>query len=283
MKWLGYSAYTHNVKSSPEVERPTAKRRIYKIDPIVEALCQFTFSLPTEGWISVPFRLQEKLKSQFPSEPVGEGQPVFPPGGNFSQNQAGIQFVVGMGVPGRIRFKSADEKSVLLVSQGVISVGSLQPYSGWETFERQICDVLNAFSELSDGNFALERIGLRYINRVGAPIEDISEFFEVRPLSFGQLDLKPKQFISRSELGFADDPGKVLIATFAKGVDPSSENSVILDLDVVAQGLEGISTVQQVMSKVVELRAIEKSAFEAAITERSRQELFGGYVEEGNV
>lgn len=256
-------------------------RRIYAKNPIVEALCEFRFSAPTEGWIFVPYRLHEKLADLFPSEPTTDA-PAFAPtvGGVLGQAIPSVQVVVGIGGSGRIKMASADGKSTLIASSQSLAVNMLDPYSGWERFSETLKRVLAAFTELTNGEFSIERIGLRYINRVSTPVKKVSDYFSLSPLSFDGLDLVPATFVSRSELKFSEDGARVLIATFAKGVEASVGDSVILDLDVVAQGLTDVNDSRKAFDIVLELRDVEKRAFESAITEKARLDLFGGYVEE---
>lgn len=260
---------------------PGFSRRIYENNPIAEATCEFRFSSPSDGWLFFPYRLQEKLTDLFPSEATTDSQ-AFPPAVNGVPGMSGspVQVLVGMGNPNRIKIASEDGKSMLIAAPHSLAISVLEPYSGWEYFSEAIKRLLAAFAELTNGDFSVERVGLRYINRVNAPVDNVSEFFSLKPLSFDGLDVTPNTFVSRSELKFSEIGGRVLIATFAKGLEVSFGESVILDLDVVAQSLSDVKTPEKAFDVVLELRDVEKRAFEAAITERTRLELFGGYTEE---
>jgi uncharacterized protein (TIGR04255 family) len=223
--------------------------------------------------------LYQKLGDRYPTEPVADSPAFFPP------SVPGLQLLVGSGVPGRVRLSTKDGLGFLFIVQPAISINCLRPYPGWETFLERITEALVAFSEIHP-QFEIERIGLRYINRLDASMENLPEYFDVRPLNFSAMNLNLANFVCRSEMLFEGDPKRLLIATFGS-VRPvvGAEQApplFTLDLDTIGQSLEGITSVEAALNVVNDLRLIEKRAFEAAITEKARTELFGGYESKGN-
>jgi uncharacterized protein (TIGR04255 family) len=229
----------------------------------------------------------DRLNHRYSAEPIQEGQPMPVPGNPLAGPVPGLQMqmVFGIGVPGRVRLSSPDQKSLLLISPNAISVSVLDPYPGWELFSQSIKEALDAFSSIATGPISVERIGLRYINRVDSSVTSLADFFNLKPLSFGELSLVPKNFVSRSELLVHGQSDRLVIATFstassqATGTTVDSLPGIILDLDVVAQNLDEGTGLDQGWELVKELRDIEKQAFEAAITDTARDELFGGFEE----
>jgi len=61
-------------------------------------------------------------------------------------------------------FKSSDDKSLVQLQSNLLTVNVLCPYSGWDSFKPKINSAFDKFSSL--GDFRLQRIGLRYINRL---------------------------------------------------------------------------------------------------------------------
>lgn len=261
--------------------RLSGSRKVYDKDPIHEALCEFHFNQPSEGWVAMPFKLQDRLRSHYPTDPVRDNQAIqIPFAGGGGPEVIGMPIAIGMPSPGRLRFVGSDSRDLLLVSPGVVGVSAVAPYAGWPALKGRVGETLGAVREIADGNFSISRIGVRYINRVVAPVEAVGEFFELSPLSFGEVNLTTKSFVSRSEMRIGDDEDRVLIAMFATAFDSAGERFLVLDLDVIAQNLEGVETVDAALDLVEELRVFERRAFEAAIKERARMELFGGYREE---
>ena len=256
-------------------------RKIYAKDPIHEALCEFHFSQPSDGWIAMPFKIQERLRSQYPNDPISDVQ-AMPVPMSVGPQMIGAPITLGMPNSGRLRFVGEDNRNLLLVSQGLIGVSAVAPYAGWPVLKERVEEALRAVSEVCKDKFSISRIGVRYINRVVAPVESVGDFFELTPLSFGEVDVTTKSFVSRSEMRVGDDDNRVLIAMFATAFDASGSKSVILDLDAIAQNLGDVVTVEQAMDLVEELRVFERQAFESAIKESARIELFGGYSEEND-
>lgn len=259
-----------------------APRRVYNSDPILEAVCEVRFSVPTEGWAVLPGQLFERLRDRYPAEPTYETFPPLPvpaPPPGPSGAPGGLQVLLGPVGSGRVRLASSDGNSQLLVGPGVLGISVMKPYPGWPVFRANIEAALRAFAEVTNDQFSVQRIGLRYINRVETTLDGLN-FFNVRPLSFGTMPLHNETLISRSELMFTDVADRLLVATFGL-TSPleHSEGSLVLDLDVIAQNLSEVDTTEAALALIQELRTLEREAFEATITEDARREIFGGYEE----
>ncbi len=264
---------------------PDILRRVYRNDPIQEAVCEIRFRLPEEGWAVLPGQMFDRLRREYPAEPTQEGLPAIlpPPQEASSSMPLGMQVVIGQGLPGRVRLSDPTGSRLLLISPRLLGINSLRPYDGWEQFSGRVRQAMAVLSEVVSA-FDVERIGLRYINRLTVPSTQLDKYFDVRPLSFGDLPLVNNNFLCRSELSIRDQPNRLLIGTFGSGIsDPSEVDAssdsrpFVLDLDALAQNLEGVSTVNAVMDVLTELRSIERAAFESAITETARTDIFGGY------
>ena len=77
----------------------TGERKIYRNDPIQEALCEIRFVKPDKGWALLPGQLFERLKDEYPSEPTqDENFGGFGPLG--AGNNAPFQVRIAQGIPG---------------------------------------------------------------------------------------------------------------------------------------------------------------------------------------
>jgi uncharacterized protein (TIGR04255 family) len=252
-------------------------RRVYNVDPIQEALCEVRFRSPTKGWAVVPGQLYERLRTRFPAEPEQEGQrqalQFKTPGGPAAE------IVMSQG-PGAIRLQSDDGNTRLRVSQGALSVHVLPPYPQWPEFSTIIREVLDAFDDVSSEVIDVERIGVRYINRIAGPshASEISSYFVVAPLAFPGVDVTLHNFLGRTEHQVGDDPNRKLIATFASTQSDDDTPAFMLDLDVIAENLTDVCDVDAAMDIAGQLRDIERDVFEASITNEAR-DAFGGYKE----
>ena len=252
-------------------------RRIYRVDPIQEALCEVRFRRPTKGWPLIPGQLFEHLRAEFPSEPEHEGRQRALRFGAPEGPKAEI--MLSQGSPG-VRLQSEDGLRRLRISEGALSVHVLAPYPQWPAFSELIRSVLAAFELVASDEVDVERVGLRYINRVVGPkhASEISEYFAVAPLSFPGIEVQLENFLGRTEHQVGDDPNRKLIATFASTQGDDGEPAFVLDLDVIAHGLSGAVNTSVVMDVVEELRATEREVFEASIKDSART-AFGGYEE----
>ena len=252
-------------------------RRVYRNDPIQEAICEFRFREPQGNWPILPGQMYEQLKDIYPAQAAQAplmSTDVTPPAAPF-----GFQVMVGQIPVGMVRLTNDDETAALLVGAGNIAVMSRRPYGGWEAFSSTIRRVLSTFSETVRGEFVLDRVGVRYVNRLDVSMESLEKFFDIRPLNIAEVPLNLRNFVARSELNVEGDTGRLVIATFASAVKDNRPEGFILDIDTIAQDLQGIDEVEPALGVVDELHRLEKSVFEASIREATRVEVFGGYEE----
>ncbi len=160
-------------------------RRKYKYSPINEAVCEFRLS-PEIPWdMTFPGLLFGAAKSKFPEKEQIPDLPSSP-------------IVLSHGQPqklklqsNKISFYTKDRKGFIQVGNHTVSIHRLKPYPNWEDFKPDIKFIFNEVVNLI-GDFKLQRIGLRYINKIEIPEATInlSDYFQFLP-SFGN-DLKPK-------------------------------------------------------------------------------------------
>lgn len=234
----------------------TAERRRYKNPPIEEALVEFHFAAGHEWDLTIPGKLHERVKAEYPT----------------SRQQMMVPPIPGFALPpgiGRVQLVGPDATRLLSLGPNVLSVNVLRPYEGWELFRPRIERALRAYLEVS-GAEKVSRIGLRYINRIAFTSEpvEITEYFEGGPPSPNGLPERVGGFVHRSEYGF--DDGVKLVVTFAS--IPGPINSFLLDLDVIWESAEALDFDAAIV-KVEELHDREKGAFEALIKDKTREAL----------
>jgi uncharacterized protein (TIGR04255 family) len=249
-----------------------ADRRVYLHPPIEEALCEFRFAPAEEGWdLTLPGRLQERLRDLgYTGKPrqqgVVEAGLGLPPGGSeaaFTLKQSMV----------KIQFPTADDRAIVAVGPDVLSVHTLKPYEGWESFKPRIAAALTAYTETQGSAGGVMRIGLRYINKVEftAPSLDLAEYFTISPQVPSGLPISITGFISRSESVFTDSPTR-LVLTFASVEAERDTSAFVLDLDLVL-ALAANEQIEPaaVLDTVEMLRAYERQAFESLITDAARE------------
>jgi uncharacterized protein (TIGR04255 family) len=152
---------------------------------------------------------------------------------------------------------------------------------GWDDFSERIRRVLGAVNDVFEATFDIERIGLRYINNLDLPEDAVTEldrYFNVSPLQLTGLPLNTSAFLARSEFDVeGHQSGRRLFATFGTLHSPSGRQVLLLDIDAIAMELTDIQSEESAAEVIGELRTLEKAAFEGAVTDYTKTEVFGGW------
>lgn len=249
-------------------------RRVYRSDPIQEAFCELQFRLPMTGWALVPGLLYDRLRDVYPAVPTQDG-PILNAGPNpLGPDGQQFQLVIGQGIPSRIRLCNEDNTEQLLIAGNSVSINCLRPYTGWENFRERIVRVLTTLNEIFQDGFDVQRIGVRYINKVDSPLGDVDRYFGVKPVRLSDSPLRLANFICRSELPTIDDENTLIIVTFSSAF---GDKSIVLDLDAISKNITNLTSVDDCLVLIDRLREMERDAFEMSITDEAREGPFGGF------
>jgi uncharacterized protein (TIGR04255 family) len=153
-----------------------------------------------------------------------------------------------------------------------MSVHVLRPYPGWhEDFRSRIERALQAYNETTAPK-GVKQIGLRYINQIviAADTIELEDYFTTPPQTPDRFPKRQAAIFSRIESIYTDDPIR-LVFTFATVKPPEGKLAFLLDLDLVWSWSDQPLALDDVMEKVETLRHRERDAFEALITERTRE------------
>jgi uncharacterized protein (TIGR04255 family) len=110
------------------------------------------------------------------------------------------------------------EKGTRLVGIGEdqLTVHMLRPYSKWEDFRPRIVQAIEAYRDTVNPE-GVNRIGLRYINRIAVPEEnpELGDYFTIPP-KFPAVEPATKvlAFFNRKEVEYIDKPIRIVV-TFA--------------------------------------------------------------------
>ena len=248
-------------------------RRRYRNPPIEEALCEFHFQPGPEWDLTIPGRLHLQLGSEYPGKPQ-------------EQKSFETQIQVHDGQPpsvqhreqlSRVRLLTEDGKRMVSVGRNVMSVHMLRPYQhesledpgGWEEFRSRISTALSAYWTVAQPT-AIPRIGIRYINKIVIPHSPVSlaDYLSSSLPVVSGLPTRVGGFLTRVEYTYSEDVRLVL--TQGLTAAPKGLVAVMLDLDVIWKGTKPAQR-DDAMQKATELRDLERSAFEALITDQARE------------
>lgn len=192
--------------------------------PLVEAVCEFRYA-PSPRWDwTVPGRLFEQLKDEFPeTETTGTGPIELSPG-----QVVNIEFPV-FSSPQLVRFKRRDGTALIQVGPGMLAVNHMAVGYSWDAFRTLIGRVRAMHDELSLAP-PLSRVGLRYINRLPLGAGALKDVIGPVPHLTGELDRTMPGFYQRLELEH-DDIGAVLIVQIGlQALD--GQHLAVVDLDM---------------------------------------------------
>lgn len=247
------------------------KRRSYLNPPIVEAICAIEFE-PCEDWsLSSPGGIYSSVRESYPGKPTqnitsrielinsGTGRdPTF----GLKQGNPIIQLSDSTGT------------RQFSFSQASISVRSLRPYEGWESYKSRLHEAVSAFVAVATPGKPI-RLGVRYINQISFEAEEVSlrKYFTSPPVVPKSLDMGITGFTMRIET-VRPEGDVTVIHNFLSSVSEDSKPVVILDIDVVRQFSDADTSVDYA-EEIERLRDIERWAFEAHVTDEARR-LFDG-------
>lgn len=237
----------------------------YKNPPIVEALCEFRFE-PSDVWnFTIPgkFHIHEKIKNEYPNiRHANVIEATVDTTGNNDPNVSVRKEIA------RIQLVQEDGKRLISLGPDVLSINVLKPYEGWEEFRPRILNALKAYWEVVSPK-SVNRIGLRYINKIETPSEDVklSTYFHIKPHECDELPKNFGKFLTRTEYFYPDDIKLILV----HATTGTQENKLgfLLDLDLVWEN-ESLDNIEKILDITDKLHEIEGKAFEALITDQTR-------------
>lgn len=254
-----------------DISLPYQSRK-YANPPIIEALVDFGFEPTGELEETLPEKLQAHQRLNGLYEGSAWQQQVWR---THITAAAGQLPNVSVGqVPGRVVLQDTSGARLITLGRFVMSVNSLKPYEGWSEFRPRIEAAVDAYADLT-GAKRIVRIGVRYINRLQVTGEtlNLSDYLTIAPPQLPGVAGRLLGHSSQTELAIDATHWLRVIHAVVRGPDGLLD-SIMLDVDALWQAGEGLE-VSEAMAEVDRLHVRECTAFEASITDTTR-ELFGG-------
>lgn len=238
--------------------------RKYANPPVIEAVCDFRLTPDTMWDLTIPGLVYEKLKEQFPHREQRIIQEV-----EITTGPEGLQQHIRHSE--RIMLFSEDRRMFVQLGPHLLAVNSLRPYPTWAGFKPKIEEAFRSLS-LTVEIKGLQRIGLRYINRIEIPgsskLEDYFQFY----LFLGpQLPKDMTSFIAGGEFAYANGRDRCKVQLTAPVPSSFPEHvALTLDIDYFLAQERGIET-QEAMDWVEEAHGRVEEVFEGCISDRLRE------------
>lgn len=211
--------------------------------PIVEA--RIAFSLPV-----APVRdalldqFYERIQDLYPNRtPVKMAQFTWSESGGSS----GDSQVIGA------RFASLDGKNVCVVNTAQFVCSRLAPYENWESLRDEFRRLWTLYSSLS--NDKVERIGVRYINKIYLPEGgEMRDTLKTRPEIADHLPNRMNSVFLRVQVEIPEPEGLLIITEAQLPTDMPKRVPFVLDHDLQFPVRTGAEDIWSLLEKARELK-----------------------------
>jgi len=241
----------------------SAERR-YGNPPIIESVCEFRLRQDVKWDPTIPGVFYGEVRDSFP---IKEGKLVQDV--TITQKQEGISHQIR--TTERAWFLSDDRKTFAQLGPGVLAVNRLNPYPGWGFFKRTIEIAFGTLREIVQVG-DLERIGLRYINRIEIPGQPINlqDYFGYGPYFAPSLKEKSLAgFLVFCTVPFSEGRDACNLRLESTALEATGSSSFALDIDYFVNKPRAVSE-QGAMEWVEAAHEAVREIFEACITDRLR-------------
>ncbi len=211
------------------MKKAATKYKVYNKPPIIEAVIEVRFADSIND--QQLEKLVSKQKSKFSIRKIEEVELKI-----SAQVEASAQAETKTNFVGYALTSNADTSNIVQVKNNAISVSRLPPYEGWSAL---LDDFKKYYSWYTNKKFKpLNRIGVRYINRIDIPAKEgkieIEDYFKIFPhvpkTRFPDLN----RFMLQTAAAIDDD--KLLTVNLHSEPPPLLKHvSVVFDLDVAQQ------------------------------------------------
>lgn len=231
--------------------------------PIVEAVIEIRARAEAPWEEDV---ILERLKSRLPDFPASQSQQSIQFEFKPEPGKTTEQTIHDLGWRG-LRFESADKLHVAQFNRDLFSFSRLRPYDRWNQFSAEALRLWQIYSELAQP-VEVQRLGLRFINRMAVPSEgQLEDYMYVPPQTPRDLDIPFANFLHHDTLVVPGHPYAInVIQTVQQPQVPATEGAaLILDIDAyTTQPFEQRDDVLK--TRLAEMRWLKNRVFFGSIT-----------------
>lgn len=236
----------------------------YKNPPIIEAICEFHFSSDIPWDLTYIGLIYEKLKESFPKKQqlhINFALTV----ASDANEQIGTVPMIPL-----VRFSDSNDKMLIQLGQGLLTVNHLKPYDSWETFLPSIEKGFKAYCEIANPK-GLQHINIRYINRIEIPKSNkLEESFQIRPLIPLGLPSGIESFLIGVNLPYEDEKDTLRLQLGTVNSEAPDMLTLLLEIAYVFAKPEEIA-LDEVLRRVDVAHKHIEDAFELCLTDELKQ------------
>jgi uncharacterized protein (TIGR04255 family) len=237
--------------------------RKYKNPPIVEAVCEYRLTQDTPWDLTIPGLFYERVKDDFSQREQRLVQEA-----ELTREPQGLQHQIR--TTERILLFAPDRKMLIQLGPRLLVINALKPYPGWEGFKPRIIKAWEALQQVVEVR-GLERIGLRYINQIELPTQEVNleEYFEFYPFVGKRLPQQMVFFILGAEFPYVGDRDRCRVQ-LTPAAAKESKIAAILDIDYFLARPRAIE-MSEVLDWIEEAHSRVEEIFEGCITDKLRE------------
>lgn len=254
------------VKTSEIMDRPMS-RRIYPKPPIIEALMEFHFDAVVE-----PRQLAEQLVSKLGEHYDAQITPfdLFEIRAENHQN-GGISAAASR-QPHMHFLSSGSGLRRVGCGRSALTVHTLAPYPGWESFVDQACEAIDALPD-AVADAPIVRMAIRYIDLIRYPTgEPIADYVSVVPPCPEGMPPTVSNYHYVTQATDIDDGTIVQLTVAAAPRSSQEEDALWLDLALSTGLIPGTGFRDANWLPAMErLHTRLRDIFESSITDRARE------------
>lgn len=167
-----------------------------------------------------------------------------------------------------LRFQSADKKHIAQFNRDGFVFSRLEPYESWEQLYEEGMRLWSVYIELAQP-VEVHRIGLRYINRIQLPPDELryEDYLEPAPMPPKGLDVPFHGFLHQDTIAVSGHPYAInVIRTIQPPGAPGIQGlGLILDIDAfTTQGFELDEALLE--QRLLEMRWLKNKVFFGSVT-----------------
>lgn len=243
----------------------TASAQKYTRPPIIEGIIEILVAKEIET------KLQEKvisrLKTTYPHS--SKRQAV-----NIKVDTTAESVSVEQ-EPQGYRLTNEDQTDVVLVLPRGLGVVRLAPYMGWDALRQNAYDAWKVWKANTPG-YDIQRLGVRYINRIDIPINkaeklNLNDYLSLYPKVAPVLSKPISGYLMQVAAPTRDDRWSTTITSTLVQPPPLVEHiSILLDIDVFRT--EEVPLNDNELWPIIDVgRALKNEIFESCITDKTRE------------
>lgn len=231
---------------------PAQERVLFKRNPIIEVVCQLTFSDLELAQAAITLDLMqqyhEKIRHDFPFFDTNKSYNFKIDGAAGTVDTQSNQDV--------FEFSSVDKQWRLIISPTDIALLT-NSYSSWEEFDSRFDTVMKVFSDLFSNSLSYKRVGLRYKNVINKTELGLSEepwsallSEDVSPIAMQELSIgnSVKGFQTSLNVKLKDELGMLNAMYSLVQHQVTKDNCIMIDGDFYKEGITSYESARGILT-----------------------------------